>query len=230
MASVRRLSYRTMVPRVAPALGLILSLVLGVSIMAVALGSGEYPWLTWVSLLALLLAIGIASPRKAMLCGALWGVCLHLFSVGGVGTRVWPAMGSLALLITVPALCAYLGARLTSRIGFAPLVLGTGWVGIALILQPLVLHNNLVGGPHIQSLAPLMAGLFGYLLVALLVTCAHAWLLSIAGDLRFRIPQPRFLWGPHDSGEWLPWETSSLDLPLRAIRASQPRAPPVSPA
>ena len=57
--------YECAIARVTPvALGL--SLVLGGGLMAVAVGTGSYPWLAWIGLLPLFASIRVASPRRVL--------------------------------------------------------------------------------------------------------------------------------------------------------------------
>ena len=205
---------------------LVLSVMVSAYFMSVAVGSVGFAWLAWISLLPLFLAIRLLAPRKALLCGALWGGCILLFSLVRGDGAISPTLRSLVLLTAVPALYAYLGARLTRRLGFSPLLLALGWVGVEITLRPLGLSRGLLagtqaGGPVMQ----LIGGLLGYAFVAFLVAFANAWLLSIASDIRLADGQPRYLPRSDDERGWLVPQTS-LFLSLLAVRPAQARAPP----
>jgi len=205
---------------------LILSLILSAHFMAVAVGTPGFAWLAWISLLPLFLAIRLLAPLRAMLCGALWGAGLLLFSVLRGDGAIAPTLSSLALLTTVPAAYACLGAWLTRRLGFSPLLLGLGWAGVEIALEPLGLSGGLLAGTLAGgTLMQLVGGLLGYVFVAFLVAFASALLLSIAAEVRLKVGQPRYIPRSDDYRGWLVPQTCCC-LPLLAVRPAQPRAPP----
>jgi len=204
---------------------LLLSLIASAYLMGLAVGSPAWSWLGWISLLPLFLAIRVWAPGTAWLAGGLWGVCLYVFCTTS-GEVFPPTIGSLGLLAVVPALYVYLGARLTRWIGFNPLLLGLGWVGVELALKPLGLHQGLLAGPQAHGpLVELVGRLLGYAFVAFLVAFANALLLSIAAEVRLKIGQPRYIPRSDDYRGWLVPQTS-LCPSLLVVSRSRPRAPP----
>ncbi len=210
---------------------LALLLVFGAFLMALAISSpivspdGPWlGWLGWVSLAPLFVAIRRLSPWRAMACGSFWGVCLYLFLVGFTpgfdGT-----VGSLGLLATVPAAYAFGAAHLTRRVGFNPLFLGLGWIGVELALHPLGLASGLLAGT--QGHGPVVnwaSALLGSGVVAFVVAAANATLVLIVVNLRLRSCQVRF---------GIPARRRESGLPLTAVYrllfdlcSARPRAPP----
>ncbi|MGB2986314.1 MAG: hypothetical protein WBE26_10565 [Phycisphaerae bacterium] len=204
----------------------LLLLILSACFMAVSVGCGRYSWTAWVSLLPLFIAIRLMRPRVAMLCGALWGLsfCLSLvFGTEAAGPRTFP---SLALLTAVPAIYAYLGARLTQRIGFAPLFLALGWIGVEWALNPLGLRNGLLAGSQGDGLLIDLVGKFlGYGLVAFLVAFVNASLLSVFDIAAFRVAEQRPVVGSDPSVRWV-WHFITAKRLFSRMHSCQPRAPP----
>ncbi|MGB2988145.1 MAG: hypothetical protein WBE26_19935, partial [Phycisphaerae bacterium] len=184
-------------------------------------------WLGWLTLLPLFFAIRVCRPVIATLSGAVWGFSLFAFSVAGTGLSVEPSIGALALLTAIPALYAYLGARLTRWIGFSPYVLGVGWMGVELAFEPLGLHHGLLAGTQGGgTLIHWIGGALGYVLVAFLVAYVTASLVTVLSNVRVAIPRPRPAAGSADEGTRLVPQTFCC-FPLFVIPASQPRAPPI---
>lgn len=207
---------------------LLLSLILSACLMALAVRSGSYSWAAWVSLVPLFAAIRLLGPRRAMLCGALWGLSLYAFLVLGTEARIAGTIRSLTLLSAVPAIYAYLGTLLTRRIGFAPLFLGLGWIGVELALRPLGLHNGLLGGSQGDgTLMHLVGGVLGYCLVASLVAYVNASLLSVLSGVCSRVSEPASVLGSADPVGCV-WHFVSTKCPSFGTHSSRPRAPPVS--
>ena len=205
---------------------LILSLIVSAYVTAGGLGSASHSWLAWVALLPLFAAIRLLDPVRAMLCGALWGFCLHVFAAAPVGTGLDEGMLSLALLTAIPAIYAYLCARLTRWIGFNPLVLGVGWMGVALTFELLGQDNGLLAG--IQGDGALMhwiGGALGYVLVAFVVAFASSVLLVMLSRARVALASPRYLPAPGPRDTHLIPQTFCC-FPLFLIHSSHPRAPP----
>ena len=123
---------------------LLLSLIASAGLLSVAIGSPNHSWLAWLTLLPLLAAIRLLSPAKALLCGALWGSSLFLFLASGIEPVIPVTLRSFALLSIVPAAYALVGAGVTRRFGFNPLILGFAWSGVELALIPLGLAGGLL--------------------------------------------------------------------------------------
>jgi apolipoprotein N-acyltransferase len=208
---------------------LILSLVTSAFLMGLGLRSPEHLWLAWVALLPLFAAIRTLRPGRAMLCGALWGCCLYIFTAAAVGTGLREGVLSLALLTAIPAAYAFLGAALTRWIGFNPLVLGVAWMGVELTFEPLGLRHGLLAGTQGDgALIHWIGSALGYVLVAFVVALGNGVLLLLLSRVPVGVASPRCLPGSSASGTRLVPQTFSC-FPLFAIPASQPRAPPVRP-
>jgi len=204
----------------------ILSLVVSSYLTAQALRSSDDRWLACVALLPLFASIRSFYPGRAMLAGALWGLCLYLFTTGDAATGVREGGLSIALLTAAPAGYALLGSLVTRRIGFNPLVLGVAWMGMEFAFERLDLRQGLLGGT--QSGGVLMAwigGALGYVLVAFVVAFASSVLLMLLSRARVGSSSPRYLAAPDLCDTRLIPQTFSCS-PLFAITCSRPRAPP----
>ncbi len=209
---------------------LIVSLIGAAYLMALAIGSPERPWLGWLTLLPLFVAIRACRPLNALLSGGLWGLSLYLFSVTTVDSGVSPGVFSLALFTAIPAIYAYLGSRLTRWVGFNPFVLGVAWMGVELAFAPLGLrHGLLAGAQGDTTLMHWIGGALGYVLVAFVVALVSASLVSALGAVHLRFPRPLRLTRSDDGGGRLVPQTFSC-FPLFAIPPSRPRAPPIESA
>ncbi len=206
---------------------LILSLIVSAYVTARGLGAPAHSWLAWVALLPLFVAIRWLRPVRAMLAGALWGLCLSVLSAGAAETGIRQGLLPLALLTVIPAIYCSFGSLLTRRIGFDPLVLGVGWMGVALSFEPLGLHHGLLAGTQGGgSLFHWLGGAMGYVLAAFLVAFVSAVLVSVLSRIHAGAPQSRYLPGPLENGTQLVPHTFSR-LPSFAIASCQPRAPPM---
>lgn len=213
--------------RTAKGTALVSSLVASAYVTAFAIGSTGHPWLGWIILPPLFLAIRFLAPRLAMACGALWGLSVFLFSVCVVETSVPVTALSLGLLAGIPAAYAYLCARVTRGFGFCALLLGFGWIGVELALRPLGLQHGLLGTTQGDGvLVRLVGGLFGSVFVAFVIAFVNASLLSILGEFRLRIPRLRPVLGLLAPGRVLSLDSTSF-LPLLLAQSGRPRAPPV---
>jgi apolipoprotein N-acyltransferase len=195
--------------------------------MVLALQSPDYWWLGWVTLLPLLLAIRVLPPWRALIAGSFWGGCFYLLSLLGGEAPFDSSLRSFALLTLIPGLYAGLGSVITRRVGFSPLLLGLGWVGVEFALQPLALHNGLLAGTQGDGLVVRVVGnLAGYALVAFLVAYVNAALLSVLGEVCIRVPSLRLAGGSSGSEvrRFYPFELPSNVLNF--IRPSRPRGPP----
>jgi len=160
-----------------------------------------------------------------MLCGGLWGLCLYLF-VAAAGSVIPSTTPALALLTIIPAAYAGLGALLTRRIGFNPLVLGLGWVLVEVALKPLGLRSGLLAGTQAGGTLVYWVGqVLGYVLVAFLVAYVNASLLAVLTCARLSVFRQKSLAELPD-----PWAHPALPrfwfVPLLAPRQAYPRVPP----
>ena len=213
--------------RIAKVVALPASFVVSAYLMSLAIASPEHWWLGWIALLPLFQAIRVLHPVRAMGCGVLWGTSLYALGTMVIHTGITPGVGSLLLLSLVPGVYAYAGASLTRQVGFSPLLLALGWVGVELALRPLGLRHGLLASTLGNSLVIRTIGsLAGYVLVAFLVAYFNAALLSVLSDVAQKIRTERFIpRGSDDSRRpfiavELPCDLSYLTDPLR------PRAPP----
>jgi apolipoprotein N-acyltransferase len=208
-------------------LAVIVSLVASGLVVAIELASPPWAWLSWAALLPLLFVVRLCRPTSAMLAGGVWGASMFLlsgvFSEGSIASSA----GSLIVFVAVPACYALLGARLTRRIGFSPLVLGVGWMGVEFALESIETHIGVLVGMQAEgSLAQWIANAFGYVLVAFLVAYVNASLLSTLSCVRLVIPGPRPAAVSDDGAARLVPQTFPC-FPTFAIPVSQPRAPPI---
>lgn len=206
------------------AAALILSLVISAYVNVVGISSDAYLWLTWFTLVPLFAAIKFCNPLKSLLCGGLWGLTLCVCSVvrgDDVSASVW----TLSVAAGVPALYTYIGAWLTRRIGFSPLVLGVAWIAVGLALEPLGVHTGSVLATQADGrLIHWIASAFGYIIVAFLFAYVSALLLSALTGVRIVVPRVRVVYGAMHVAR-LVAQTFAC-LPPLAIRRCRPRAPP----
>lgn len=157
-----------------------LGLAMSAGLLVASWHTAAAPFLAWVVLLPLLLATRVLAPSRAFVAGSFWGICVFLFSAWSDGALFGPTPGALLLLATVPAAYAWLGSRVTRRSGFSPLMLGLGWVGVELLLQPLGLQNGLLGGMLGHTLVVRTLGyIAGSLVVAFIVVYVCASILEM---------------------------------------------------
>lgn len=191
-----------------------------------AIESHDYPWVAWVGLTPLFLVIRSLTPLRAMSCGALWGFCLYTLIVSGNGVAATPLDGSFVFLILLPAIYAFAAAHLTRRVGFSPLFLAFGWVGVEFALRPLGLGSGLLAGSQgdagiIQQIsAPL-----GYFFVAFLIAFVNAKLLAIVDGLEFNRGNWSLLPYPDQPRAWIIPQPMTSHARLVASPC-RPRAPP----
>ena len=207
---------------------LMAALVVSAFLMALAISSPTGRWLGWFTLLPLFFSIRVLSPVQAGLAGSVWGLAFAVFSATGPDAQIAFTLRSVIPLTLVPGLYAGLGAFLTRRSGFSPLILGLGWVGVELTLRPLALHHGLLASTQGNGLfIRTLGSVAGYVLVAFLVAYVNASLLEmltvvcVAGGVPLRLTAR----GSGDAGRRL----SPLDVPhyfLYLRGPVQPRAPP----
>ncbi len=213
--------------RLAKAAAIGASLLVSANAMALAIASPSFWWLGWLTLLPLLLAIRLLSPGRAAVAGSFWGLCFYAISVGGAGAPLAPSLLSALLLAAIPGIYAGLGSRITRRVGFSPLLLGLGWVGVELALKPLALHHGLLAGTQGEGVMIRVVGnVAGYALVAFLLAYVSACLLSVLGEV--------YAWARSKGvvravGSYVQKSTPLIDsLAIQLyLRATQPRGPPV---
>ncbi len=195
-------------------------------VMATAVAAPKLPWLGCVALVPLLRAIQVQRPLTAMAGGAIWGASLFAFGATIVDTAIVPTALTLILLTVAPACYAYLGARLTRRIGFSPFVLSVGWMLLELSFAPLGLRRGLLAGTQGDGpLVGVVGQLLGYVLVAFVVAYTSALLLSILSGVRFRFVCTIFTAGLDEAGTCL-WRLIPIMQACAATGPSHPRAPP----
>jgi len=217
------------------------AVIAGACLMAAAVAARDLAWLGWLCLLPVFIAIRYCPAGFAGLCGGLWGGSLQVFLM--LGTSGAPAAGdsfiatsagsdpvsagAIALLVGIPALYAYLAARLTRWLGFSPLVLGVAWIGVELALSPLGLRYGLLAGT--QSDGTLMAWIgqgLGYALVAFIVAIVNASLTALLFAVRFELIASNWCNAIRDLGASV---IAPMRLPVAIVDPlpSQPRAPPI---
>lgn len=155
----------------------------GAFLLSPMAGSPSRGWVAWICLLPLFVAIRLLGPAMALGAGAFWGACLVAFHTvpGGQQAAIGPAAA--ALFVGVPAAYATAGALVTRFVGFNPVLLGLGWVGVEFALAPLtpgrgVLAATQGDGPLFQF----VGGLLGYVFVAFLIALFNAFLLEVLGE------------------------------------------------
>lgn len=222
--SVFRLPTRNDLVNVAVPAGLA---VVSALLMAMALASPHLFWLGWIMLIPLLFAIRTLAPLPAVLFGALWGTSLFAFGAYVLPTHLMPTLGTWALLTAVPALYALFGVRVTRRVGFSPLLLALGWVGVELALRPIGLRYGLLASTQGGGMVLRLAGSYvGYALVAFLVVYINAWLLTLLAGVQLKVHgrMDRRSSGTEPIRKLVPTETPNYWFLL--LRPSKPRAPP----
>lgn len=212
--------------RIAKAMALGALLVLSAACMAQAMeGPGRW-WLGWVALLPLFLSIRVLAPMGAALAGSVWGAALFVFATVATDTLVAPSVASFALLTAVPALYAFVGARLTRQIGFSPFLLALGWVGVEFALRPLGLRYGILATTQGDGLVLRAIGSFaGYALVSFLVAYVNAALLSVLAFVPKGLSATRLTRGTGSESRPIDWLDVDLGR-LGRIAPSRPRAPP----
>lgn len=206
---------------------MILSLVGSAYFMSLAISSSNHHGLGWITLLPLLLIIRVLLPVYAMGCGALWGASLFAFSIYSVDSPITVTPLSLLFLTLIPATYTFVGARITRRIGFSPLLLGIGWIVVELALYPLGLHRGLLAATQGDGIVVHYIGQFtGYILVAFFVAYVNAMLLALLTRVHECLCGTRLVLG---SGNRIK-SFFTIELPydlIDLIGDARPRAPPV---
>jgi apolipoprotein N-acyltransferase len=196
-------------------------------LMAVALDSSAFWWLGWVTLIPLFLAIRLLRPVVALWAGGFWGLSLFVISslIGSSAIPLTPT--ALFFLAVIPSLYTCVGAAVTRRKGFHPLLLGLGWAGVEIALTPLALRNGLLAGTIGSSGWVLSLGkLGGYVLVAFLVAFANAVILSLLAGVGGLARSHRILSLPHETRQTLRF-VEDLVFSSQFLELVHPRPPPL---
>lgn len=195
-------------------------------LMTLARASADYGWLAWGTLLPLFFSIRVLSPRRAMAAGVFWGLGLFVFSAFSQNGFVEATARSLALLTLIPGVYSLVLAAITRRVGFSPLLLGLGWVGVELALRPLALHHGLLAGTQGDGLFIHTLGqLAGFVLVAFVVAYVNASMLSMLRDVCVTGEPTRFAARSTSRYAWRhPTESTSFLIHIPLL--TRPRAPP----
>ena len=200
--------------------------VFSAALMALAVASPRHFWLGWVTLIPLLFAIRTLRATGAVLFAALWGTSLFGFTAFVLPTMIVPTVGTWALMTLVPALYALFGVRVVRRVGFSPLLLALGWVGVELALRPIGLRHGLLAATQGDGLLLRLIGSYaGYVVVAFLVVYINAWLLTVLATIQIAIPGRRLVSSTCDRAPRL----FLAEIPnywFLLLRPSKPRAPP----
>lgn len=152
--------------------------------MMVAIEFSDFAWLGWLSLLPLLLSIRLLSPVRSAAAGAFWGLSFFVFCATSDHSPFTPTFWSALMLAGIPGVYGAIGAKITRQIGFSPLILALGWVGVEFALRPLAFEHGLLSGTQDDGLLfRLLGSLTGYALVAFLVAYVTASILSVLGDV-----------------------------------------------
>lgn len=160
------------------------ALMISAFMMTLALQADNARWLGWVTLLPLFLAIQRLGTVRAALAGSYWGICLAAFSSWGPHSLIEISGLSLGLIALVTGGYAFVGSHITRRVGFSPLLLAMGWVGVEFALQPLTSHNGLLACTQGDGLFVRTIGqVAGYVLVAFLIAYVNATIFEILTDV-----------------------------------------------
>ncbi len=207
---------------------LALSLVGGAMFMSLALSSASNQWLGLITLVPLLLSMRLLSPSRALLAGGLFGFCLAIFCSLGAHPSFALSVNSAALTTLAVGVYGLLGARVTRRIGFSPLILALGWVAVELALKPLAIKHGLLASTQGSGLFVRVIGpAAGYLVVAFLVAYINASLLEIlTGACAIESGRGRLVFSgrPRESAILF----SFLYISAEFANLARPRAPPLA--
>lgn len=213
------------------ALGAVLAVSLAVSayLMALALAEPGRRWLGWITLLPLLLSLRFLLPPMAFVAGGFWGMCVGFFLEFESVAAGEPWLGTYLAQCFVPALYCGLGSYVTRRVGFSPLLLALGWVGVELLLDPLTGQRGLLAGTQGDGIVVRTVGhAAGWTVVAFLLAYVNASLVEIfTAVCAVGAGGSRLFASPSQIRSTCIWDRSICDRPLR-FRPERPRAPPFS--
>ncbi len=220
----------TFKPRVAirpiGSFALLVSLGVSALLSAVALDSGEIPWVGVFSLLPVLRVVQRLNPADATRAGGYWGALLYIFTTSTAFNVIDPGLKALVLLVCVPAIFAGIGAWVTRRTCFSPLLLGIGWALVELALTPLNLSHGLIAPSAESVIGGTLGQVFGFATVAFLVALCSAVLLGVITSLSVSLAA--FF---HAKSIAVPcrslWLSVERIISFEHPTFSHPRAPPV---
>jgi len=205
----------------------VLSIMASAVAVALAADASGYRGLVLVALVPLLFVVRRRSPLRAALCGTLWGTCLWVACVVGLGPNLTSSWTALLLMSLAPGVYAGGGAYLTRWIGFSPLVLGVGWMGVEIALEPVGMRMGLLGATLEQGLlAQTVGNALGYVLVAFIVAYINASLVSLFDQVCVVTSGRRASTSPGVRPRVVEPQTLPIHSRL-ALGPSRPRAPPI---
>lgn len=187
----------------------------------------DLPYLAFVGLIPLFASIRFLAPIAAMGAGAFWGVCVFAFLAVFGEIPVSQAFIHFGALAAIAALYAYLGARLTLRVGFSPYLLGLGWMGVELALASLGTGDGLLApalgdGPIAHAVHQFVGGA----VVAFFVAYVNVLLFTAVSVACVSASFRRYASASGARPEHIHPRESFSDL-FTIIRQLSPRAPPL---
>jgi apolipoprotein N-acyltransferase len=209
---------------------LFLLVLIGSFLTTVSIAADEYAWAVWIGLFPLLIAIRLFPPLWAMLSGGAWGLGIFVFShfVPGADSHIPFTFSSAALLSAIPAIYACTGGFISGLIGFRPLILALGWIGVEIGLKPFGIHDGLfVMTNGTQALILIIGGILGYSFIGFLIVFAGAFLLDLACAIHFHPIRCKSQSPVHDVLLTSPPENILTGLASIILQPAKPRAPPV---
>lgn len=203
----------------------------GAYLVAMALRDSRFAAVAWIGLLPIFLGLRLLRPWAAAAVAGVWGAGVFLFSSGSAALADARTGIGFLLVTTLPALYAFVGARMIRRVGFHPLLLALAWMGVEFALQPLGLRYGLLAGIQGRNLLfEVIGGALGYLFVAFLLALANMLVLLLLEEIPAAVDRPPWSPGPR-APQALPLADPCAAIRLRYLLTDRlrPRAPPVSP-
>jgi len=217
--------------RIVKAATMVVSLIAGAGLLSLTMSAGHPMLASWFTLLPLLVAIRVLTPKKALGCGLLWGGSLFAFLGLSADPAILLTLQSLALLSAVPAVYAFAGSWFTRRFGFNPLILGFGWAGVELALIPLGLDGGLLAGGRgfaVGGIAYVLYNLVGSVCMASFIAVAGGLLIALAGRVCAVVAEvTKFEYSMPERGR-LVYGREVPALSFIPTSPARPRAPPIS--
>jgi hypothetical protein len=153
-------------------------------------------------------------------------MCLYATLESRPGADINLSLSSGVLVITIPAIYAYLASRLTRSIGFSALVIGVGWMAVELAFSLLGVRGGLVGATGAGiSIFQWVGRTLGCVFVAFLIAFLSASLVSLLSTVRLSFPQS-WHWLRLRPRQTVPANHTCLCFPIWVLNPLQPRAPP----